>query len=211
MLEHHAVRIVGDDLADHRGREDHREGQRIVLENPRHIRPDGFSRLLVIADDLVVGAKRGRRRDHDTGSTGVHRCPRQRAHGGKARCGDADDHLHFLGALDEAHRHLLGFSGVELRGFTEDAEHRDAVAADLLVEIGQAVDRALVDPAVIVERRRRDCEGALGVGGELHQSFSLSPSFRDVRSTNPESRGSGFDASHRPGTTTMARTAAPPS
>ncbi len=88
----------------------------------------------------------------------------QRAHRGKARRRDADDHLQLLGALDEAHRDLLGLGRIELRRLAQDAEHRDAVAADLGVEIGQPVDRGLVDAAVVVERRRRDREGALRPG-----------------------------------------------
>src|SRR5699024_10688238 len=79
-----------------------------------------------------------------------------------------------LGALDEAYRHLLGLGGIELRRLAEDAEHRDAVAADRGVEIGQLVDRLLVDAAVVMERRRRDRESACSLGGELcHLCLSL--------------------------------------
>src|SRR5579859_376993 len=69
-------------------------------------------------------------------------------------------------ALDETDRDLLGLGGIELRRFAQNAEHRDAFAADLRVEIGQAVDRALVDAAIVMERRRRDQKGACGFGGE---------------------------------------------
>ena len=77
--------------------------------------------------------------------------------------GNADDDLHILGALHEAYRDLLGFGGIELRRLAENAEHRDAIAADLGVEVGQPVDGFLVDAAVVVERRRRDGEGACGL------------------------------------------------
>ena len=86
---------------------------------------------------------------------------------GKSRRGDADDDLHVLGALDEALRHFFGFRAFELRRFAQDAEHGHAIAADFGVEIGQPVDRFLVDAAVIMERRRRDREGACGLVGEF--------------------------------------------
>src|ERR1700748_3241401 len=54
-----------------------------------------------------------------------------------------------------------------LRRHTENAEHGDAVAADLGVEVGQAVDRTLVDPAVVMKRRRRDGEGTGGFCGAV--------------------------------------------
>ena len=108
-----------------------------------------------------------RRRDHDARRARIHRCLRQRAHGGKSGRRDADDDLHVLGALDEADRHLLGFRRVELRRLAQNAEHGDAVAADFGVEIGQPVDRFLVDAAVVVERCRRDRKGAGGLGVSL--------------------------------------------
>jgi hypothetical protein len=70
-------------------------------------------------------------------------------------------------ALDEANRDLLGLGCVELRRLAQNAEHGDTVAADFGVEIGQPVDGFLVDAAVVVERRRRDREGACGLGGKL--------------------------------------------
>ena len=64
--------------------------------------------------------------------------------------------------------HRLGLGGLQLRRLAHDAEHGDAVAADLGVEIGQPVDRVVVDAAVVEERRRRDGEGAGGFGGQFH-------------------------------------------
>jgi len=97
--------------------------------------------------------------------------------------------MHRLRALDEADRDLLGLGGVELWRLAQNAEHGDAIAADLGVEIRQPVDRSLVDAAVVVERCRRDREGAFGLGGEFCHCVS------DLL------RHSGFDAAHRPGTT----------
>ena len=167
MLEHHAGRTIHHDLADHRRREHHGQGQRIVLKHPGNIVTDRLLGLLEITRDLVVGTQIRRRRDHDAGGAGVHRGLRQRAHGSKAGRGDADDDLHVLGTFDEANCNLLGFGRIQLRRLAENAEHGDAVAADFGVEVGQPVDGLLVDAAVIVERRRRDREGACGLGGEL--------------------------------------------
>src|ERR1019366_9176240 len=93
----------------------------------------------------------------------------------------------------------------------QDAQHGHAVTADLGVEVGQPVDGFVIDAAVIVERRRRDREGACGLMGEFcHLCLYpiLWPSFRGARSANPESRyspmchrTSAFDAAHRPGMT----------
>jgi hypothetical protein len=167
VLEHHAGRAIHHDLADHGGREDDVERQRIVLQHPGNLVADRFLRLLEIARDLVIGAQMRRRRDHDARSAGIHRGLGQRAHRGKSRRRDADDDLHVLGPLDEAYRHLLGLGCVEFRRLAQNAEHGDAVAADFGVEIGQPVDRFLVDTAVIVERRRRDRKSAGGLGGKL--------------------------------------------
>ena len=46
----------------------------------RDVRADCLDGLREVGDDLVVGAQRGRRRDHDAGSAGIHRAARQRAH-----------------------------------------------------------------------------------------------------------------------------------
>src|SRR5213079_172742 len=108
--------------------------------------------------------------------------------------------LHALGALDEADRHLLGFISVEFRRLAQNAQHSDAVAADLGVEVGEPVDRFFVDAAVVMERRRRNRKGAGGLGGELcHLCLYPLLSFRGTRSVNPESRDSGFAS--RPGMT----------
>jgi hypothetical protein len=68
-----------------------------------------------------------------------------------------------------------------LRRLAENTEHGDAIAADLGIEVGQPVDRFIVDAAVIVERRRRDRKRAFGLGGEFcHRCLFLSLlSFRD--------------------------------
>src|SRR5260370_505267 len=47
---------------------------------------------------------------------------------------------------------------------TQDGE---AITADFGVEIGQAVDRFLVNAAIVVERGRRDGKSAGGLGGEF--------------------------------------------
>ena len=172
---------------------------------------DRFLRLLEIADDLIVGAQLRRRRDHHAGGARIHRGARQRAHGGEARRRDADDDLHVFGALDEAPGDLLRLGRLELRRLAQNAEHGDAVAADLGVEVGQPVDGFLVDAAVVVERRRRDREGACGLGGEFcHLCLcSVYPSFRDgrVSGAQPSERrarsgrsieSSGLDAAHSP-------------
>jgi hypothetical protein len=86
---------------------------------------------------------------------------------------------------------LLG--GIEFRRLPQNAQHRDAVAADLGVEFGQGVDRFVVDAAVIVKRRRRNRKSAGGLGGEFgHGKFPLSSCRGDAHASNPESRGSGF-------------------
>ena len=56
----------------------------------------------------------------------------------------------------------------QLRRLAHDAEHGDAVAADLGIEIGEPVDGFVVDAAIVVERRRRDRKGACGLVGEFH-------------------------------------------
>ncbi len=167
VLEHHAGGIVHHDLADHRGRKHHRQRQRIILQHPGNIVADRFDRLLEIARDLIVGAQMRRRRDHHPGRARIHRGARQRAHRGESRRGDADDDLHVPGALHEALCDFLGLRTIELGRLAQNAEHGDAVAADLGIEVGQPVDGFVVDAAVIVERRRRNGEGACGFGGEL--------------------------------------------
>src|SRR5205085_10034624 len=103
----------------------------------------------------------------------------------------------------------LGLGGIQLRRLAEDAEHGDAVAADRGVEIGQLVDRLLVDAAVVMKRRRRNREGACSLGGEFcHVRLYPCSSFRDAPlGADPESilwvvvMDSGLATSSRPGMT----------
>ena len=75
------------------------------------------------------------------GGAGIHRGPRQRTHRRKSGRGYADDDLQLAGALDEALRDLLGLGAVELGRLAKNAEHGDAIAADLVVKVGQTIDR----------------------------------------------------------------------
>src|SRR6185437_7506215 len=84
-----------------------------------------------------------------------------------------DDHLHLLRTLDEANRHLLSLGGVELWCLAQDAQHRDAFAADFGVEIRQPIDRCIVDPTVIVERGRCDRKGTCCLGGKFRHFAPL--------------------------------------
>src|SRR5258705_2892855 len=168
VLEHDAGRRVHHDLADHRGREHDRQGQRVVLQHPGNIVADRFLCLLEIANNLVVSAQMRRRSDHDAGGARVHRRFRDRARGCKTGRRDADDDLHVLRALDEADRDLLGLVGVELRPPPENPKPGDPAAAGLGIEVGQPVDRFLVDAAVVMEWRRSNRETACGLGGKLH-------------------------------------------
>ncbi|MNL39203.1 hypothetical protein D3C87_1614680 [compost metagenome] len=171
MLQHHAGGIVLDNLADHRRCHHHRERQRVVLDHEGDVGADRLDRLGVIAGDLVVGAERGRRGDHHAAGAEIHHLPGERAHRGEARRRDADDdrlspHPRH-GPLDQLH----GFLRLQLGRLAHDAEHRDAVRADAVIEFEQPVGRGPVDRAVRVERRRRDREDATGGGCQAHAAL----------------------------------------
>jgi hypothetical protein len=171
VLEHRARRQLARDAADHGGCDLHREGERIVLQHERHVGADRLDRLPVIADDLVVGAQCVRRRDHHAGRALIHHRPRQRAHRGKARRGDADHHGQLRRAPDHLARDCHRLGVLELGCLAELAEHGDAGGSAAEIEVGQAVDRRGVDRAVVEEGRRCDGEDAARVGSEQHERF----------------------------------------
>ena len=140
---------------------DNRERQRVILQDPGHVGANRLRRLREIGHDLVIGPQRRRRRDHYAGGARRHRRPGERPHGGEARGGDADDDRQACPA-DDAGRDRQRLRLLELLRLSHDAEHCDARAAGLAVEIDHAVDGGLVDAAVLVERGRRDGIDALG-------------------------------------------------
>ena len=108
------------------GRHDDGEQQRVILNDERDVSADGGDGLRVIVDDLVVGAKAWRRRDHDAGCTAFHDAAGEGAHGCEAGGGDTDDDRD-LGSADDLVRDGEGFGGVELRSFAHDAEDGEPV------------------------------------------------------------------------------------
>jgi hypothetical protein len=64
------------------------------------------------------------------------------------------------GALDHAGGDLDRLLMIEFGRLTHDAEHGDARAAGRQIVVRHPVDRREVDAAVVVERGRRDREGA---------------------------------------------------
>src|SRR6185437_3643862 len=98
MLQHHAGWIVRHDLADYLRRHDYSERERIILEYPWNIRPNGRNRLLEVADDLVVCSERWMWRNHHARGSQFHYTSGQGTHRSKAGRGDADNHRHVCAA-----------------------------------------------------------------------------------------------------------------
>ena len=133
-----------------------------------------FGGLRIIGHDLVVGAQVSGRRDHHAGCARLHRLARQRAHGGEARRGNADDDGP---ASHDRHRTLDDgerFPRLELRRLAENAEDRDAIGADARIEVEEAVEARPVDCAIRRERRGCDRIDAGGGRREFHFFFQAS-------------------------------------
>jgi hypothetical protein len=180
MLEHHAGGVLLDDPHDHLRRHDHIGRERVILDHEGHVRADGFHRIGVIRDDLVVGLQGGGRRDHDAGGARIHHLGGQARHGGKARGRHADDH-----GNASRHRgdHLAGESQRLIRRqlgrFAHNAENRQPGGTGFQIGFDHSVGRGNIHAPVALEGRGAD---DIDAGGRTReQGFLRDKAGREVR------------------------------
>ena len=153
-----------EDAQQHRQRKLHAVvGERVVLHAERHVLAQRLGGHLVVGHRLVVGPHGSPRPDHHAGGTQVHHAPRELAHGGEARRGDAHDHRHPAVHAREHPLHVgTRLVGRELGRFAHHAQDGEAGHAAVEVEVREAVGALEVERAIVPEGRHGDEVDALG-------------------------------------------------